>query len=233
MNKSAKQNEQKPSAKQLNPLFSDKHGLIDSKKSEVNFKNISIPGTSFIGENIDILESKNENIINKQDFGLVKIHKADKKTLLEGDTDLFVFKEPSAEKTEEKKPILTQIPTSFENKGDIKKEAIKENIFLKQTKPESSNATQKKTVATKKARQSATAQTKKNYKKQQPSQKSSNLIIATLFLLILVSTVFVLQEANILDLSYIAPLLDNKNYNTEVINEITTVSGLMKSTTPY
>ena len=232
MNKSAKQNEQKPSAKQLDPLFSYKHGLSDSKKSEVDFKNISIPGASLIKENVDILEPQNENFINKQDFGLVKIHKADKKTLLEGDTDLFVFKEPSIEKLEEKKPILTQIPTTFENKNDIKKETIKENIFLNQTKAESSNATPDKTVTNKKTRQSSTAKTKKNYKKQQPSQKSSNFIIATLFLLILVSAVFILQEANILDLSYIASLLDNKNYNAEVIHE-TTISDLIKSTTLY
>lgn len=229
MNKSSKQDEYIPSVKQHNSLCSDKGGLRDAKENEFSYKGISIPGTSIIEESLNILESQNENITVKQDFGLVKVHKSDKKTLLESDTDLFIFKEPSIKKQEEKKPLLTQIPTTFENKNDKKREVIKENIFLNQSKAEGCNTAPCKTITAKKARQTSTASAKKIYKKQQPSQKSGSFIIAALFLLILVSTVFILQEANILDLSYIASLLDKKNYSAEVTNETTTISDFMKS----
>jgi len=230
MNKSAKQNEYKSSAKQFNSLPADKQSLSDTKAGEVNFKNISIPGAPLIEEIFDVLESQNESTVKKHDFGLVKIHKENKKILLEGETDLFVFKEPTIEKKREKKPILTQIPTGFKNQEDSKKDIIKENIFLNQAKSKNSNATVSgEKVTAKKRKQSTTTLLKNNYKKQQPVQKPSNFIIATLFLLVFVSAVFVLQAANIFDLSYVASLFDNTNYSAEVTNETTTMSDLIKS----
>jgi len=230
MNKPAKQNEYNLSAKQLNPLLSDKQSLSDTKVGEVDYKNISIPGAPLIEEIFDVLESQNESTVKKHDFGLVKIHKENRRILLEGDTDLFVFKEPSIEKKQEKKSILTQIPTGFKNQKDSKKDTIKENIFLNQAKPKNRNTSVSgEKVTAQKNKQSTTTLLKNNYKKQQPVQKSSNFIIATLFLLVFVSAVFVLQAANILDLGYIASLFDSKNYSAEVTNETTTMSELIKS----
>ena len=228
MNKPSKQNQHKPSAMQLNTLLSDEYS--EGKENKVDYKKISIPGAPLIEEMFDVLEPQNESAINKHGFGLVKIHKADKKTLLEGDMDLFVFKEPSIEKQQEKKTILTQIPTSFENKKESKKETVKENIFLNQAKPKNSNTTTSEKRVTTKAKQVTAALPKNNSKKQQPAQKPSSFIIATLFLLILLSTVFVLQAANILDFNHIASLLDNTNYSAEVTNETTTISGMINST---
>jgi len=229
MNKSAKQNEYKSSAKPLNSLSSDKQSLSDTKAGKINYKNISIPGAPLIEEIFDVLEPQNEGIINKQGFGLVKIHKAKNKTLLEGDIDLFVFKEPSAEKRQEKKPILTQIPTSFNNKKDSKENTIKENVFLNPVKPGNSNTAISGKKITTEASQASAALPRNKYKKQRTAQKSSSFIIATLFLLIFVSAIFVLQAADIFDLSYVASLFNNTNYSAEVTNKTTTMPDLIKS----
>ena len=149
----------------------------------------------------------------------VKVHKNNDRTILEGNDDLFIFKEPAtatkvAPKTEQHvvsqrtraESILTQIATKEAQKSAViypqqeQKTAYKNNPFLNQEE-----------VSVTSVRKNAQQFNRQAHIRKHQSSKSNTLAIAASFLMILAGAVFTLHATNTLKVQSIAALFNSGN----------------------
>lgn len=202
-------------------------------EENVDYKAVSIPGISTIDPiNDDEAQRKAEAIkakltqsqeykIAQQSSANVKVHKSNDRTILEGNDDLFIFKEPViaakvSEQTEQPvvsqrtraESALTQIsiePTEPAQKSVMifpqqeQGTANRNNVFLNQ--PESHTATS----------YDIPQFDKQAYIRKNQSSKSNTLAIAASFLMILAGAIFTLHATNTLKVQSIAALFNSGN----------------------
>lgn len=196
----------------------------------IDYKSVSIPGMSAIEPmGLDEAKRKAEAIkgkLTESQGNNVKTHKSNNRTILEGEEDLFIFKEP--EVAEEKIAVaqrtraedaLTQIPT--EQKSFVihpqqeQKTAFKNNQFLNQTEApvsvtsyaSQSNNKEPNFVVSKNVQQF----NKQAYIDKHHRPKSNTFAIAASFLMILAGAVFTLHATNTLKVQSIAALFNSGN----------------------
>jgi len=206
---------------------------------DVDYKAVSIPGMSAI-EPINAAEAQRKAKaikakLSQQAAAKVKVHTANDKTILEGDDDLFIFKEPSvttntaAPVQSTRQPVvsqrtqaesaLTQIATKEAQKSVVifpqqeQETANRNNPFLNQ--PESHTATS----------YNIPQFDKQAYMRKNRSSKSNTLAIAASFLMILAGSVFTLHATNTLKVQSIASLFNSGN------DSVQTTTAIAKSKT--
>lgn len=196
-------------------------------EENIDYKAVSIPGMSTIEPiNDHDAQRKAEAIKAKltqsqeaqQPSAKVKVHKSNDRTILEGNDDLFIFKEPeSAAKvsTRMKQPAvsnrtraetaLTQIATEQAQKSVVifpqqeQETANRNNPFLNQ--PESHTATS----------YNLPQFDKQAYLRKNQSSKSNTFAIAASFLMILAGAVFTLHATDTLKVQSVAALFNSGN----------------------
>lgn len=200
----------------------------------LDYKSVSIPGISSIEPNKQIDDDEAQRTAERikakltqsqehkleQEPANVKIHKSNDKTILEGDDDLFIFKEPetapkvatSADHYQpavshrtEAESVLTQISTEQAQKSVViypqqeQETAYKNNQFL--DNEESHTATS----------YSIPQFDKEAYLKRNQSSKSNTMAIAASFLMILAGAIFTLHATDTLKVQSIASLFNSGN----------------------
>ena len=237
------------------------------KQEEVDYSAVSIPGLP-AEEKIDyeaakrkaeaikakLARAKVENDSSLQDsvFGLseqslsqVKIHKANDKVILEGEEDIFIFKEPdekiakaNTSNTTEAKTIpiqhniggdksFTSIPQSESINIVIQQQPTldKNNPFLRDepvavsTTNHSSRQSQRSEpdfVLSKKPQQF----NKQAYKKRHNASKSNTLAIAASILMIIAGAVFTLHATDTVKIQAIAALFNSGNDTVQPVTEL-------------
>lgn len=206
----------------------------------VDYKAVSIPGMSAIEPINDAeaqrkakvikakLAQSQESRLSQQAEAKVKVHKNNDKTILEGDDDLFIFKEPAgtaksvpakhsqpvvAQRTQAES-VLTQIATKEAQRSVViypqqeQETANRNNPFLNQ--PESHTATSYNTPQF----------DKQAYMRKQYASKSNTLAIAASFLMILAGAVFTLHATNTLKVQSIAALFNSGNDTVQTTTAI-------------
>ena len=192
-------------------------------EENVDYKTVSIPGISTIEPINDVDAKRKAEAIKaklaKQSLANVKVHKSNDRTILEGNDDLFIFKEPentiNAVTTPTEQPVisqrtrsesvLTQISIEPEQKSVViypqqeQETANRNNPFLNQ--PESHTATS----------YNVPQFDKQAYMKRNQSTKSNTLAIAASFLMILAGAIFTLHATNTLKVQSIAALFNSGN----------------------
>ena len=124
-------------------------------EGSVNYKAVNIPGLADVPPINDAeAQRKAESIKERlaQSHANIKVHKADDKTILEGEDDLFVFMEPeitARETTKQREPAisqrtfaenaLTQIPTSKAEEHNTQQQAQKSFVIYPQQEQETAN----------------------------------------------------------------------------------------------
>ena len=200
----------------------------------LDYKSVSIPGISSIEPNKQIDDDEAQRTAERikakltqsqehkleQEPANVKIHKSNDKTILEGDDDLFIFKEPetapkvttSADHYQpavshrtEAESALTQISTEQAQKSVViypqqeQETAYNNNQFL--NNEESHTATS----------YNIPQFDKEAYLKRNQSSKSNTLAIAASFLMILAGAIFTLHATDTLKVQSIASLFNSGN----------------------
>lgn len=205
--------------------------VVELVADDMDYKSVSIPGISSIEPNQQIDESeaqrKAEEIKAKltqsqehrveQHSPNVKVHKSNDRTILEGDDDLFIFKEPetsakivapvqqpAVSQRTRVESALTQISTEQAQKSVVifpqqEQETSYDNQFLNQE--ESHTATS----------YNIPQFDKEAYLKKNQSSKSNTLAIAASFLMILAGAVFTLHATDTLKVQSIAALFNSGN----------------------
>ncbi|MCK5386136.1 MAG: cyclic nucleotide-binding domain-containing protein [Gammaproteobacteria bacterium] len=207
-------------------------------EENVDYKAVSIPGISTINPiNDEEAQQKAEAIkaklaqsqeykIAQQSSNNIKVHKSNDRTILEGNEDLFIFKEPeiaakaaAPEQTEQPaisqrtraESALTQIsiePTKAEQKSVVifpqqeQETANRNNIFLNQEQEEPQHTTTSYNIP---------QFDKQAYMRKNKSSKSNTLAIAASFLMILAGAIFTLHATNTLKVQSIAALFNSGN----------------------
>ena len=205
-----------------------------NKKTDenVDYSAVSIPGMSAIEPlNESDAKRKAEHIKAKLAQSQTnKIHKTKDSTILEGDDDLFIFKEPdSADKVnpaQTEQPAvshrtraeaeLTQISTTPQNSVVIyPKQAPaavdKNNPFLNQNESAAPATNYAKQESSASNIHNAPQFDKQAYMRKHQGSKSNTLAIAASFLLILAGAVFTLHATNTLKVQSIAALFNSGN----------------------
>ncbi len=208
-------------------------------EEDVDYKTVSIPGMSVIEPiNDEQAKRKAEAIKAKLTQSQanktprqqaidnsvhhatnVKVHKNNDRTILEGNDDLFIFKEPATKvtpvKTEQPvvsqrtraESILTQIATKEAQKSAViypqqeQETAYKNNPFLKQ----------EEVSVTSSVRKNSQQFNRQAHIRKHQSSKSNTLAIAASFLMILAGAVFTLHATNTLKVQSIAALFNSGN----------------------
>lgn len=224
-------------------------------EADVDYSAVSIPGMSSIEPiNDDVAQRKAEaikaklsqsqqnNVLtsSKNDINVVKVHKTNDKTILEGEDDLFVFKAPNAasvatpSQNDNYKPtvshrtksesVLTQIDTSPRDSIVIHPQqeqgsAYKNNPFLNNEDSNTAgmNYSQQASGGEPDFNISKNTQNfnRQAYMKQRNASKSNTLAIAASFILILAGAVFTLHASNTLKVQSIAALFNSGNDTTQ------------------
>ena len=205
-------------------------------EENVDYKAVSIPGISAIDPiNDEVAQQKAEAIkaklaqsqeyrIAQQSSSNIKVHKSNDRTILEGNEDLFIFKEPeiaakaaAPKQTEQPaisqrtraESVLTQIsiePAKAEQKSVVifpqqeQETANRNNIFLNQEEPQHTTTSYNTPQFDKQA-----------YMRKNKSSKSNTLAIAASFLMILAGAIFTLHATNTLKVQSIAALFNSGN----------------------
>ena len=206
--------------------------VVELVAESVDYKAVSIPGMSAI-EPIDDDEAKRKAEAIKakltQTADNIKVQKNNNKTILEGDDDLFIFKEPatSAETSSIKaeqpavsqrtqaETILTQIDIKPKKSVAIypkqeQKTANRNNPFLNQEESQIS-AGNYASSSVSNINRNPQQFDKQAYMRKHQSSKSNTLAIAASFLLILAGAVFTLHATNTLKVQSIAALFNSGN----------------------
>lgn len=195
--------------------------------ADVDYKSVSVPGMSTIEPLNDAeAQRKAESIkakLAQSQENRVKVHKNNDNTILEGDDDLFIFKEPenkpaSAPAPEPATPAvshrtqaeasLTQIPTRIEEPRNSRSVVIypkQETESMYKNNPLLKNENEKPATADRVQQFDKDA-----YMKRRPA-KSNTMAIAASFLLILAGAVFTLHATNTLKVQSIAALFNSGN----------------------
>ena len=222
-----KQSEQAIIAEQDIHIIEDEVLVELVAEENIDYKSVSIPGMSTIEPiNDHDAQRKAEAIKAKltqsqeaqQPSAKVKVHKSNDRTILEGNDDLFIFKEPeSATKvsTQTEQPAvsqrtraetaLTQIATEQAQKSVVifpqqeQETANRNNPFLNQ--PESHTATS----------YNLPQFDKQAYLRKNQSSKSNTFAIAASFLMILAGAVFTLHATDTLKVQSVAALFNSGN----------------------
>ncbi len=198
--------------------------LVEIVSENVDYKAVSIPGMSTVDPINNAEAQRKAEIIkaklSQQAAAKVKVHKNNKRTILEGDDDLFIFKEPkitanvAAVETgrapvishrTRAESVLTQIATKEAQQSIViypqqeQEMASRNNPFLNQ--PESHTATS----------YNVPQFDKQAYLRKCHGSKSNTLAIAASFLMILAGAVFTLHATNTLKVQSIAALFNSGN----------------------
>lgn len=218
-------------------------------EENVDYKAVSIPGMSAIEPikqiDNDEAQQKAETIkaklaqsqeykIAQQSAAGVKVHKSNDRTILEGNDDLFIFKEPEIaanEPTPAEQPVvsqrtnaesaLTQISIEPAQKSVVifpqqeQETANRNNIFLNQEESQPSAINHASQTGSNGANFVATKNIpqfdKQAYMRKNQSSKSNTLAIAASFLMILAGAIFTLHATNTLKVQSIAALFNSGN----------------------
>lgn len=205
--------------------------VVELVADDMDYKSVSIPGISSIEPNQQIDEDeaqrKAEEIKAKlaqsqehrveQQSENVKEHKSNVRTILEGDNDLFIFKEPetsaktavpvkqaSVSQRTQAESALTQISTEQAQKSVVifpqqEQETSYNNPFLNQEESHTSTS------------YNIPQFDKEAYLRKNQSSKSNTLAIAASFLMILAGAVFTLHATDTLKVQSIAALFNSGN----------------------
>lgn len=211
--------------------------VVELVAEDVDYKAVSIPGMSAIEPiNDDEAKRKAEAIKAKltQTADNIKIHKNNDKTILEGDDDLFIFKEPAipaeSSNINAKQPVVshrTQAETALTQIDIRPKKSVviypkqeqetanRNNPFLNQEEPQISAGnyahSASSSVSNINAARNPQQFDKQAYMRKHQSSKSNTLAIAASFLMILAGAVFTLHATNTLKVQSIAALFNSGN----------------------
>ena len=206
--------------------------------SEINYKNVSIPGISMIEPINDeaaklkaeaIKEKLTQSQVNKSALQSddispdksadVKVHKSNDRTILESKEDLFIFQEPKAS-SNKTIPVNTTQPAVYQR---TRAESEMTQISIEPQKsvviyPKQEQETAFKNNMFLKEEQSHTSTSyntpkfdKQAYLKQRNSSQSNTFAIAASFLLILAGAIFTLHATDTLKVQAIASLFNSGN----------------------
>ncbi len=199
-------------------------------EENVDYKAVSIPGMSTIEpindhdaqQKAEAIKAKlaqsQEHKIAQQSSANVKVHKSNDRTILEGEDDLFIFKEPEIaakvpEQTEQPvvsqrtraESALTQISIEPAQKSVVifpqqeQETANRNNIYLNQEEPHTATS------------YNIPQFDKQAYMRKNQSSKSNTFAIAASFLMILAGAIFTLHATNTLKVQSIATLFNSGN----------------------
>lgn len=223
--------------------------VVELVNENIDYKSVSIPGMSPVEplSNFDAkrkAEAIKAKLTQSQPADDVKVYKANDKTILESEDDLFIFKNPEiaakAPVAETKQPtvshrtqaesVLTQISIEPQQKSVViypkqeQESASKNNPFLNQNESQASRNNQ----GTDRSVANSQPFNKQAYMRRQQHAKSNTLAIAASFLLILAGAVFTLHATNTLKVQSIAALFNSGNDTVQPTTAIAKTKTIRK-----
>ena len=214
----------------------------------MDYKSVSIPGISSIEPNQQIDEDEAQRkaeeikakLTQSQEHKLeqqpanVKVHKSNDRTILEGDDDLFIFKEPETSAkivAPVKQPVVSQRTQAESALTQISTEqAQKSVVIFPQQEQETSYKNQ---FLNQEESHTATSYNipqfdKEAYLRKNQSSNSNTLAIAASFLMILAGAVFTLHATDTLKVQSIAALFNSGNDTTAPTTAIAKTKTIRK-----
>ena len=222
----------------------------------IDYSAVSIPGISSIEPNKQIDESaaqrkaeeikerltqSQEHKLAKQTSSSIKVHKSNDHTILEGNDDLFIFKEPeiaARETNSTKQPAISQrtqaesVLTQISTESTIAKQQQSQSVVIfPQQEQESSNRNNQ--FLNQIESHTATSYNipqfdKEAYLRKTQSSKSNTLAIAASFLMILAGAVFTLHATDTLKVQAIAALFNSGNDSSTATTAIAKTKTIRK-----
>ena len=199
-------------------------------EENVDYKAVSIPGMSTIEpindhdaqQKAEAIKAKlaqsQEHKIAQQSSANVKVHKSNDRTILEGEDDLFIFKEPEIaakvpEQTEQ--PVVSQRTRAESALTQISIEPAQKSVVIF-PQQEQETANRNNMFLNQEESHTATSYNipqfdKQAYMRKNQSSKSNTLAIAASFLMILAGAIFTLHATNTLKVQSIATLFNSGN----------------------